>query len=66
MAVVEGGPRLGGFESGALAAAISTEFSIVGGGIVALGGAMIIGAVLPSFRRYRQPNPLEGGEAVTV
>jgi hypothetical protein len=27
---------------------------------------MIIGAVLPSFRRYRQPNPLEGGEAVTV
>ena len=63
MAVVEGGPRLGGFESGALAAATSTEFSLVGGGIVALGGALIIGAVLPSFRRYRRPNPLEGGEA---
>ena len=63
MAVVEGGPRLGGFESGVLAAATSTEFSVVGGGLAALGGALIIGAVLPGFRRYRRPNPLEGGEA---
>jgi hypothetical protein len=63
MAVVEGGPRLGGFESGALAATTSTEFSILGGGIVALGGALIIGTVLPSFRRYRRPNALEGGGA---
>jgi predicted MFS family arabinose efflux permease len=63
MAVVEGGPRLGGFESGALAAATTTEFSVVGGGLVALGGALIIGAVLPSFRRYRRPDSREGGES---
>jgi MFS family permease len=62
MAAVEGGPRLGGFESGALAAATTTEFSVVGGGLVALVGALVIGAVLPSFRRYRGPDPLARGE----
>jgi MFS family permease len=56
MAVVEGGPRLGGFESGALAAATSTEFSIVAGGLAALTGALLVGAALPGFRRYRRPD----------
>jgi predicted MFS family arabinose efflux permease len=56
MAVVEGGPRLGGFESGALAAATSTEFSIVAGGLAALIGALLVGAALPGFRRYRRPD----------
>jgi MFS family permease len=63
IAVVEGGPRLGGFESGALAAATTTEFAVVGGGLVALGGALIIGGALPSFRRYRRPDSDESGES---
>ena len=55
MAVVEGGPRLGGFESGAVAAATSTEFAIVSGGVASLVGAVLVGAALPRFRRYRRP-----------
>jgi MFS family permease len=60
MATVEGGPRLGGFESGALAAATTTQVSIVAGGLAAIGGAMIIGAALPGFRRYRRTDSTEG------
>lgn len=56
MATVEGGPRLGGFESGALAAATSPEISVVAGGVVAMAGALVIGAALPGFRRYRRPS----------
>jgi hypothetical protein len=56
MAVAEGGPSLGGFESGALASATSTEFSIVAGGLAALAGALLVGAALPRFRRYRRPS----------
>ena len=59
MAAVEGGPRLGGFESGALATATTTEFSVVAGGLAAIGGALIIGAALPGFRRYRRPDAPE-------
>jgi predicted MFS family arabinose efflux permease len=57
MAVVEGGPRLGGFESGVLASATSSEFSIVAGGLATLAGVLLIGAALPGFRRYRRPDP---------
>ena len=59
MATVEGGPRLGGFESGALAAATTTAVSVVAGGLAAIGGALIIGAALPGFRRYRRPDSQE-------
>ena len=48
MAVVTGGPRLGDFESGAVAGLTSTEFSIVSGGI-----ACIVGAGLLVWRRPR-------------
>ena len=43
MAVVEGGPRLGGFESGVVAAAVSTEFAIVSGGVACIAGALAAG-----------------------
>jgi predicted MFS family arabinose efflux permease len=56
MAVVEGGPRLGGFESGALAAATSAEVSVVAGGLVAVAGALLAGVAFPGFRRYRRPD----------
>jgi len=52
MAVVEGGPQLGGFESGAVAAATSTEFSIVSGGLACIAGALLLAGILPVFRRY--------------
>jgi MFS family permease len=52
MAVVEGGPRLGALESGAVATAVSTQFSIVSGGLACMAGALVLTAVLPAFRRY--------------
>jgi hypothetical protein len=53
MAVVEGGPRLGDLESGAVATATSTRFSIVSGGLVTLVGAVVVAFALPGFWRYR-------------
>ena len=49
MAVVTGGPRLGDFESGAVAAATSTEFSVVSGGIACVIGAFALAKLLPDF-----------------
>jgi predicted MFS family arabinose efflux permease len=54
MAVVEGGPRLGDLESGAVATAVSTQFSIVSGGVVCALGALAVALLLPGFRRYRR------------
>jgi hypothetical protein len=39
MAVVQGGPRLGDMESGAVATATSIEFSVVSGGLACIVGA---------------------------
>jgi predicted MFS family arabinose efflux permease len=52
MAVVQGGPRLGDMESGAVASLTSIEFSVVSGGFACIVGAAVIGALLPVFRRY--------------
>ena len=52
MAVVSGGPRLGDLESGAVAAAAGTEFSIVSGGIACVAGALLLAALMPRFRRF--------------
>jgi MFS family permease len=49
MAVVQGGPRLGDLESGSVASAVSTEFSVVSGGIACIVGAIITAACLPGF-----------------
>jgi predicted MFS family arabinose efflux permease len=57
MAVVQGGPRLGDFESGAVAAALGTEFSIVSGGIACVIGAGVVAGVLPGFRHHRSDDP---------
>lgn len=51
IAVVEGGPRLGDLESGALATLVSTEFSIVFGGLACMVGALLVAGVMPGFRR---------------
>ena len=52
MAVVQGGPRLGDMESGAVATATSIEFSVVSGGLACIAGAVIIGLLIPRFRRH--------------
>jgi MFS family permease len=54
MAVVEGGPRLGDLESGALATAVSPQFSIVSGGLLCIVGTVVLARLLPGFRTYRQ------------
>jgi hypothetical protein len=52
MAVVQGGPRLGDLESGAVATVTSVEFAVVSGGLACIAGAAIIGAIMPAFRRH--------------
>ena len=52
MAVVQGGPRLGDLESGAVATVTSLEFAVVSGGLACIVGAAVIGALLPAFRRH--------------
>ena len=52
MAVVQGGPRLGDMESGAVATATNLEFSVVSGGLACIAGAVIIGATMSGFRRH--------------
>ena len=59
MAVVQGGPRLGDMESGTVAAAVSTEFSIVSGGIACIVDAVVLAGLLPGFRHQRAEE-LEG------
>jgi MFS family permease len=52
MAVVQGGPRLGDMESGAVATATSLEFSVVSGGLACIAGAVVIGLLMPRFRHH--------------
>ena len=52
MAVVQGGPRLGDMESGAVATLTSVEFSVVSGGLACIVGAAVIGALMPVFRHH--------------
>ena len=60
MAVVQGGPRLGDLESGGVAAALGTEFSIVSGGIACVVGALAMAAFMPGFRHHRSDDvPIE-------
>jgi predicted MFS family arabinose efflux permease len=56
MAVVEGGPRLGDLESGGVATAVSPQFSIISGGVFCVVGALVLGVLLPGFRRCGRPS----------
>jgi MFS family permease len=53
MAVVAGGPRLGDLESGAVANAFGTTFSVVSGGLACVAGALVVARSLPGFRYQR-------------
>jgi len=51
MAVVTGGPRLGNFEAGAVAAVTTPTFSAVSGGLGCVIGALLLAWRLPQFVR---------------
>jgi MFS family permease len=53
IAVVTGGPRLGDFESGAVAAVTSPEFAVVSGGLACIVGALVIARTMPALTRWR-------------
>jgi predicted MFS family arabinose efflux permease len=53
MAVVTGGPRVGDFEAGAVAAAFGATTSVVSGGLACIAGALVLARLLPGFRRQR-------------
>jgi MFS family permease len=62
MAVVEGGPRLGSLESGAVAAATSVQFSIISGGLVCIAGALALAVLLPRWRQWSHQGQAAGVE----
>ena len=63
IAVVTGGPRLGDLEAGAVATLVSTEFSIVSGGLACIAGAAALAGLLPGFRRYDRRATSHAGAA---
>jgi MFS family permease len=56
-AVVTGGPRLGDFEAGGVATAISDRFSVVSGGLGCIALALVVAGLLPIFRNYEYRRP---------
>lgn len=55
IAVVQGGPRLGDLEAGAVATGFGATFSVVSGGLACVAGAALLAAALPGFRRQSTP-----------
>jgi MFS family permease len=51
MAVVQGGPRVGDLEAGAVASVSTTEISVVTGGVACVIGAVVLAKALPGFWR---------------
>ncbi|HVW80863.1 MAG TPA: MFS transporter [Mycobacteriales bacterium] len=56
--VVAGGPRIGDLESGTVASLVSTEFSVVSGGIACIVGLLAFVAKYPSFAKYDASSPV--------
>ncbi|MGH9031289.1 MAG: MFS transporter, partial [Acidimicrobiia bacterium] len=57
--VVAGGPRLGDFEAGVVAAAFTPTVSVVSGGLACVGGVIVLAAAVPEFARYEAPRETE-------
>jgi MFS family permease len=55
--VVAGGPRLGDFEGGLVAAAFTPTVSVVSGGLLCLAGVGVIATAVPRFARWRTGDP---------
>lgn len=61
IAVTAGGPRLGDFEAGAVAAVTSVPFSVVSGGVACVLGTLAIARWAPELARYEyDPDPEPG------
>ena len=69
-AVVAGGPRVGDFEAGAVAAVFGDTTSVVSGGLACIAGALVLARLLPGFRHQlvhdEQPLDPEGRSAQQV
>jgi MFS family permease len=63
--VVAGGPRLGDFEAGLMAAAFTPTVSVVSGGLICIVGVVALAAAVPEFARYEAPRTSEPGRAAT-
>jgi MFS family permease len=61
IAVVQGGPRLGDLEAGAVAELTSPQFSVVSGGLACVIGAVLLAIQLPGFRKQTAPDLLAAG-----
>lgn len=48
---------MGGFESGLVAAAVSTEFAIDSGGVACIVGSLLLARLLPGFRHFNARKP---------
>ena len=55
--VVAGGPRLGDFEAGQVAALFTPTASVISGGLFCIGGVAIIASLVPRFARWRVGDP---------
>jgi hypothetical protein len=62
-AVVTGGPRLGDFEAGAVAALSTPQISVVSGGLGCLLGVGLVTWLMPTFARYDTGEPEGHGPA---
>src|SRR5439155_11827816 len=56
--VVTGGPRVGDFEAGAVAALVSPWFSVVSGGVVCVAGVLVLARLFPELWRYHASTTL--------
>jgi MFS family permease len=64
IAVVSGGPRLGDFEAGAVAAAAGAEVAVVSGGLGCIAGVALVGWLMPRLRTYVPGLQHDGGGIV--
>jgi MFS family permease len=64
--VVAGGPRLGDLRAGITASAVGATASWVAGGIACVVVVIVLGAVIPSLRHYRGPDPVAARPDPTV
>ena len=58
--VVTGGPRLGDFEAGIVAAWFTPTVSVVAGGLACIAGSGLVALVFPDLRRHA-PRPRVNG-----
>lgn len=63
MAVVAGGPRLGDFEAGVVAALTSVRISVISGGLACVIGALGVAKWAPAFVRYQPVAESDEGPA---